>query len=170
MAELVPQYNHTFSTSHRCWFLSLYKDKYEYMGEFDLMDLAYRLDLGLYYWGVVRHPFEQGATALHTPPFATGQGFVFMLMSTYNRRFAQIARCRRRRKELGRLNRNHRSLITGFKIHRNDAIKLFGMLAEWALLELREGWRSWGESADDVTASHLPVQTKGTNEVTPAMA
>ena len=125
------------------------------------MDLAYRLDLGLYYWGVVRHPFEQGATALFTPPFATGRGLVFQIMSTYNRRFAQIARCRRRRKELGKQNRNHRSLITGFKIHRNDAIKLFGMLAEWALLELREGWRSWGESAEDVTASHLPVQVKG---------
>ncbi len=170
MAELVPQYNHTFSTSHRCWFLSLYKDKYEYMGEFDLMDLAYRLDLGLYYWGVVRHPFEQGATALHTPPFASGRGVVFQIMSTYNRRFAQIARCRRRRKELGKQNRNHRSLITGFKIHRNDAIKLFGMLAEWALLELREGWRSWGESAQDVAASHLPVQVKGASEVAAAGA
>jgi hypothetical protein len=90
-------------------------------------------------------------------------------MSTYNRRFAQIARCRRRMKELGKLNRNHRSLITGFKIHRNDAIKLFGMLAEWALLELREGWRSWGETAADVTASHLPAQPKATPEVAPAM-
>jgi hypothetical protein len=81
-------------------------------------------------------------------------------MSTYNRRFAQIARRRRRTKELGKKNRNNRSLITGFKIHRNDAIKLFGMLAEWAMLELREGWRSWGESTENVSASHLPVQPK----------
>ncbi|WP_395737016.1 NAD(P)/FAD-dependent oxidoreductase [Prosthecobacter sp.] len=160
MGEIVPQYNHTFSTSHRCWFRALYKDKYEYMGEFDLMDLAYRLDLGLYYWGVARHPFEQGDKALYVPPFATGEGFVYKIMSTYNRRFAQIARRRRRDKELGKTNRNNRSLIKGFKIHRNDAIKLFGMLAEWALLELREGWRSWGETAADVTASHLPEKPK----------
>jgi hypothetical protein len=58
------------------------------------------------------------------------------IFSTYNRRLAQFARCRRRRKELGKKNR---SRFTGFKIHCNDAIKLFGMLAEWALLELREG-------------------------------
>ena len=29
------------------------------------------------------------------------------------------------------------------------------MLAEWAWLELTEGWHSWGETAADVAASHL---------------
>jgi hypothetical protein len=28
--------------SHRSWFEALYKDKYEYVGEWDLMSLAFR--------------------------------------------------------------------------------------------------------------------------------
>ena len=46
------------------WFEAIYKDKYEYMGEFDLMSLAFRLDLGLYYLGIVSQPFKYGAKAL----------------------------------------------------------------------------------------------------------
>jgi len=128
------------------------------MGEFDLMDLAYRLDLGLYYWGVAAHPFRDGAKALYKPPFAPPDGrFVFKLMSTYTRRFAQIARYRRRTGTLGKKNRNHRSLISGFRLNGSDAIKLFPMLAEWAWLEIKEGWRSWGESPEDVVASRPTI-------------
>jgi flavin-dependent dehydrogenase len=156
MAEKIEKYNIAFSTCHRSWFNALYKDKYEYMGEYDLMDLAYRLDLGLYYWGVVAHPFSIGERALLKPPFAPPDGrTVYNLMSTYNRRFAQIARARRRRGELGRMNRANRSLIKGFRIEKEDAIQLPGMLWEWAKLELREGWRSWGETAREVEESHL---------------
>lgn len=161
--ELIQAHNTAFSVSHRSWFQALYKDKYEYMGEFDLMDLAYRLDLGLYYWGVACHPFQQGPRALLKPPFAPPDGrTVFKLMSTYNRRLAQIARSRRRRGALGKTNRNHRSLIKGFRIEKEDAFQLPGMLWEWARLELREGWRSWWETAEDVKASHLPIATKAT--------
>ena len=56
MAERIAQHNRDFAVSHRSWFEALYKDKYEYMGEWDLMSLAFRLDLGLYYLGVVRRP------------------------------------------------------------------------------------------------------------------
>ncbi len=51
IAERVEQHNAAFARSHRRWFEALYKDKYEYVGEFDLMSLAFRLDLGLYYFG-----------------------------------------------------------------------------------------------------------------------
>lgn len=165
MKERVERYNHAFAVSHRSWFVALYKDKYEYMGEFDLMSLAYRLDLGLYYWGVAAHPFRDGAKALYKPPFAPPDGrVVFKLMSTYNRRFAQIARRRRRTKALGKTNRNRRDLIKGFTLKRSNAILLFGMLAEWAWLELKEGWRSWGEKPEDVAASR-----RATPQTPPAM-
>jgi len=154
MTKEVPAYNTRFSVSHRSWFEALYKDKYDYMGEFDLMSLAYRLDLGLYYWGVVAHPFRKGAKALFKPPFAPPDGrIVYHLMSTYTRRFAQIARRRRRTGTLGRTNRNQRDLIPGFTIERNDAIKLFPLLAEWLKLEIMEGWRSWFETPEDVAAA-----------------
>lgn len=144
MANLVPQYNRDFGVSHRRWFTSLYKDKYEYMGEFDLMSLAFRLDLGLYYWGVVEVPFNDGEEALFAPPFSPPSGRLFAaLMGTYNRRFAKIARRRRRTGTLGPANAGNRCLIPGFMLKRSNMLTLFPMLAEWAWLELKEGWRSW---------------------------
>lgn len=171
MEDKIAQYNRAFSISHRSWFEALYKDKYEYMGEFDLMSLAYRLDLGLYYWGVVAHPFRDGPKALHKPPFAPPDGrFVYRLMSTYNRRFAQIARRRRRMGTLGQTNKGNRCLIPGYKIERNDAIKLFGLLFEWAVLEIKEGWRSWWETPEQVAAAHKAAAANGIGTAKPAPA
>lgn len=145
-ADTYEKYNRDFSVSHRRWFTALYKDKYEYMGEYDLMSLAFNLDLGLYYWGVVEVPFNMGETALHAPPFSPPSGKLFAaLMGTYNRRFAAIARRRRKEGRLGAMNRGHRHLIPGFKLNRGNMLRLFPMLARWGLLELREGWRSWGD-------------------------
>ena len=143
-SETLVKYNRDFSTCHRRWFESLYKDKYEYMGEFDLMSLAFRLDLSLYYWGVVEVPFTQGETALYVPPFSPPSGKIFAwLMSTYNRRFAQIARRRRATNTLGRTNKNQRCLIPGFTLARSDTLRIFPMMAEWIWLELKEGWKTW---------------------------
>ena len=106
MVERIVKYNRDFSVCHRRWFEALYKDKYEYMGEFDLMSLSFRMDLSLYYWGVVEGPFNRGETALFAPPFSPPSGVVFSkLMSTYNRRFAQMARSRRRRGVLGKMQK-----------------------------------------------------------------
>jgi len=143
--EAVVKHNRDFATCHRRWFTSVYRDKYHYMGEFDLMALAFRLDLSLYYWGVVEPPFREGETALHAPPFSPPSGRVFSgLMGLYNRRFAAIAKRRRRLGLLGRTNKDQRCLIPGFTLERKDMFRLFGMLGEWAMLELREGWKSWG--------------------------
>jgi hypothetical protein len=144
--ETYEKYNRDFSISHERWFKALYKDKYEYLGEYDLMGLAFNLDLGLYYWGVVEVPFNTGETALQIPPFSPPRGKIFStLMSTYNRRFSQIARRRRKEGRLGLMNCGNRNLIPGFKLNRSNMLRLFPMLARWAALELREGWRSWGD-------------------------
>ena len=72
------------------------------MGEYDLMRLAFLLDLGLYYLGIVSQPFKMGMKGLLAPPFSEPLSRpVFALMRTYNRRFAQIARRRRRLDLLG---------------------------------------------------------------------
>jgi hypothetical protein len=154
MAERIAKYNRDFAVSHRRWFESIYKDKYEYMGEFDLMSLAFRLDFGLYTWGVVHAPFTESEAALFEPPFSPPSGVVFAaLMSLYNRRFAQIARRRRRVNALGRTNRKQRCLIPGYLLKRSNTLRLLPLLARWAWLEVTEGWRSWFESAEDVEAS-----------------
>lgn len=154
MAERVHRYNRDFAVSHRRWFEALYRDKYEYMGEFDLLGLGFRLDLSLYYWGVVTPVFMEGEKALTAPPFSPPSGRLFgALMSTYNRRLSQIARRRRRLGMLGMMNKGKRKLIPGFTLARSDTLRLFPMLWEWLKLELREGWKSWGESLEQVDAS-----------------
>src|ERR1700730_14884928 len=139
MSALLERHNRDFAISHRCWFEAVYKDKYEYMGEFDLMSIALIFDLCLYYLGVASQPFRYGENALLVPPFL-GKGIapIFRFMQTYNRRFAEIARRLRKRRMLGKTNRAHRCLIPGFKLHSTNP-KLFAQgLAKWARVELGE--------------------------------
>ena len=150
MVQRIERYNRDFALSYRSWFESVYKDKYEYMGEWDLMSLAFRLDLGLYYLGIVSQPFKLGVKALLSPPFTTSLSRpVFHLMRTYNRRFAQIARRRRRMSALGKANRGQRCLIKGFTLSRSDIRLLFKPLFKWGWLELKEGWRSWWQPREN---------------------
>ncbi|HSI15011.1 MAG TPA: NAD(P)/FAD-dependent oxidoreductase [Chthoniobacter sp.] len=144
MADRITEHNRAFAVSHRSWFEAVYKDKYEYMGEWDLMSLAFRLDLGLYYFGIVSQPFKHGEKALLIPPFSVAVSRpVFRLMRAYNRRLAQMARRRRRDNALGKTNRGRRCLIPGFTLKGGDMLGLIGALAAWVRLEITEGWRSW---------------------------
>ena len=150
MAARIEKHNRDFTTSHDRWFSALYQDKYHYMGEYDLMELAFRMDLSLYYWGVVQPIFALGEEALLAPPFSPPSGKVFAaLIRTYNARFSAIAQRRRRLNQLGKMNDNRRSLIPGFTLARSDTRRIFGMLWEWARIEMKEGWRTWG--GDKVT-------------------
>ncbi len=69
LAQQIEHYNSVFSMSYHRWFQAVYQDKYEYMGEFDLMRLAFLLDLGLYYLGIVSQPFKKGIKGLLAPLF-----------------------------------------------------------------------------------------------------
>jgi flavin-dependent dehydrogenase len=148
LAQPIEHFNRVFSMSYHCWFQAVYQDKYEYLGEFDLMRLAFLLDLGLYYLGIVSQPFKKGVRGLLAPPFSEPLSRpVFRIMRAYNRRFAQIARRRRRLGLLGRTNRGQRCLANGFTLSRSDIRLIFKILLQWCCLELFEGWRSWGRSS-----------------------
>ena len=49
---------------------------------------------------------------------------------------------------MGLQNKGNRNLIPGFLLSRSNMLKLFPMLARWAALEVREGWRSWGDPTE----------------------
>jgi flavin-dependent dehydrogenase len=139
MSDLVDRHNRDFARSHRCWFEAVYKDKYEYMGEFDLMSTAFIFDLGLYYLGVASRPFKSGEKALLVPPFSeTAAGPIFRFMRAYNRRFAEIARRRRKRRTLGKTNRAQRCLIPGFALKSTNPKLFVQGFAKWARVELGE--------------------------------
>ena len=144
LAPLIEKHNDDFARSYARWFQAVYKDKYHYLGEFDLMQLAFRMDLGLYYLGIVSQPFKFGAASLRSPPFALPVSTpVFHLMRFYNRRLATIAHHRRHRGKLGRANASRRYLFKSFSISPKDLPRFFSAALQWLFLELAEGWRTW---------------------------
>jgi flavin-dependent dehydrogenase len=146
---LARKHNEDLNLCVRRWFDALYRDKYHYLGEFDLMKLAFRLDLGLYYWGVVDAVFADEESGFLTAPFThPATGPIAALMRTYNRRFAAIASRRRKLGILGRTNDRQRFLIPGFLLGRGEVRKVLPLLLDWAKLELTEGWKSWGKAAN----------------------
>lgn len=143
IASRVAKHNRDFAVSYQRWFEAVYQDKYEYMGDYDLMRLAFLLDLGLYYLGVAAQPFKRGVQALRETVFSTRPSVPFFyLMRLYNRRLASIARARKRRGAWGRHNDAHRFLFGGFTFARSSMTPVFKALVGWAFLELREGWFS----------------------------
>lgn len=145
-AMLAQKHNEDFGRSYRCWFNALYKDKYDYMGDFELMRTVFLLDLGLYYLGVAGLLYKQGAEALKLGVFITPPSRpVYRLMSAYNRRFAAMARMRRERGTFGRQNDRQRFLFGGYTFERDGANTkhLAKALLRWGWFEVTEGWRTW---------------------------
>jgi flavin-dependent dehydrogenase len=152
VAPRVERHNENFRISYERWFEALYRDKYYYMGDFELMTLAFRLDLGLYYLGIVTQPFKHGHRILETPPFAhPASKWPFKLMALYNRRFATIARDRHHRGVWGRHNDRRNFGFISYEFNRRLPVRVAGLLLLWVGLELREGWRTWFVSAPTST-------------------
>jgi flavin-dependent dehydrogenase len=144
IGERIERHNRDFSVCYQRWFEALYKDKYYYLGDYELMRLAFLLDLGLYYFGVASQPFRRGMKALKEPPFASDQARpAYYFMSLYNRRFARMARMRRLRGQWGRRNSHERFMFGGFTFSRSSAWPIVKAMAAWFWLEATEGWRSW---------------------------
>ncbi len=142
--DKVELHNRDFARSYTRWFEAIYRDKYEYFGEFDLVKLAFLMDLGFYYLGVAAQPFKRGEQALCEPLFSTTPSVPFYhLMRTYNRRFAQMARSRRAREKLGEKNDNRRFMFGGFTFAHSSSIPIVKAILGWAFLEISEGWRTW---------------------------
>jgi hypothetical protein len=140
----VARHNEHFGTSYRRWFDAIYRDKYYYMGDHELMTLAFRLDLGLYYFGVVSQPFKYGERALETPAFAGPYTrWPAALLALYNRRLAAMARSRLKRGTWGRRNANHYFPFISYQLDRRLIPRILWALTCWVGLELREGWRTW---------------------------
>ena len=166
VAPRVARHNADFLLSYERWFRALYRDKYYYMGDYDLMTLAFRLDLGLYYLGVVVQPFKHGKQMLEHPPFTHANAhWPFHLMEFYNRRFVAIAESRHRRGVYGRSNDRRFFGFISYEFNRRLPWRVTGLIALWLGLELREGWRSWfvqknpATDAAPLDAAPVPHQT-----------
>jgi flavin-dependent dehydrogenase len=158
LSPLLEKHNRDFSRSYARWFDAIYRDKYQYLGDFDLFKIAFKLDLGLYYLGIVSQPFKLGPKALLDPPFASaGSVPVYHLIRTYNRRLARIAQDRRARGVHGSMNTGGRVLLDGFTFSADNVRAIGASIARWLMLELREGWRTWFRRAEQLADPPAPA-------------
>jgi flavin-dependent dehydrogenase len=164
-ARLVARHNADFSRAYQRWFEAVYRDKYDYLGDFELCRLAFLLDLGFYYLGVVSQPFKRGAKALCEPLFSTAPSVpVYHLMRTYHRRFVRMAQSRRARGVWGRCNHGNRFLFGGYTFAPVSSWPLLRAMWEWGWLEVKEGWRTWFRRAS------APTRTRPAQAALPAPA
>jgi flavin-dependent dehydrogenase len=84
-----------YKRSYRLWFESLYKDKYFYMGDAELVRISFLMDLGTYFIGPVRLVYTDPDHEWTRLPYDGPMGNVFaMFMSFYNRRLVAMAKKR----------------------------------------------------------------------------
>jgi flavin-dependent dehydrogenase len=166
--KLIERHNRDFVRSYGRWFDAVYRDKYYVMGDYELMRLAFLLDLGLYYLGVASQPFKRGMLALKEPVFSTPPSVPFYhLMRTYARRLAAIGRSRRERGTWGRRNHARRFMFGGYTFEGKSSVPVLKALVSWGLLELREGWRTW--FAHRPVAEEKTTAAAETKEAKPAL-
>jgi hypothetical protein len=132
----IAEHNATFVRSYHRFFQSVYRDKYYYMGEQDLLSASFLMDTAQYYLFVVIPAYRVSKRFVGVPVLGPKQAFfIYHLMRAYNRRFKTIALARRRLGAEGR--RNHgRRLKPYFALDWAPVRMTLRGLRMWALAEL----------------------------------
>ncbi|MDP9254821.1 MAG: NAD(P)/FAD-dependent oxidoreductase [Verrucomicrobiota bacterium] len=115
VSDRLHYYNEQFPITYRSWFETLYKDKYYYMGDADLMSAALLLDVGTYFIGLVIPVYKNPEREFLRLPFEGRSGRWFAsMMKFYNRRLVRLARRRLATGYYGKRNTGWRELYDGF--------------------------------------------------------
>ena len=115
ISSAVDAYNFRWQDNFTKWFNGVYKNKYYYIGDAELMSTAFILDVSLYFIGPVRQAYSNISDRYTSPPYGGLPGdIVACIMRTYNRRFSIIAKKRIAAGTYGRRNENWRELYPGF--------------------------------------------------------
>jgi hypothetical protein len=115
VSERIRYYNEQYPTTYRFWFETLYKDKYFYMGDAELMSAALLLDVGSYFVGLVTPVYKNPEGEFVRLPFEGTPGrIVASMMSFYNRRLVALAKRRHATGRFGAANAGWRELYDGF--------------------------------------------------------
>ena len=137
VAEQLEHYNKQYPIMYRSWFESLYRDKYYYMGDAELMSAALLLDVASYYFGLVIPAYKNPEKAFAELPFSGRPGRVAArIISFYNRRLVALGKRRRATGYFARRNGGWRELYDGFVPDRRVASLLRKGLGKWLKAEL----------------------------------
>jgi flavin-dependent dehydrogenase len=106
----IAEHNEIFLRSYRRFFDSIYRDKYYYMGEHDLLSASFLVETAQYYIFVVIPAYRVFGKFHWMPVLGPKPAFIsYHLMRIYNRRFKTIALARREMGEAGRRNDGRRT-------------------------------------------------------------
>ncbi|MBV6498648.1 MAG: hypothetical protein CJBNEKGG_00876 [Prosthecobacter sp.] len=84
-----------YKRSYRLWFESLYKGKYHYLGDAELVRISFIMDLGTYFVGPVRLVYDSPDYEWTRLPYDGPAGNLFAkFMTFYNRRLVAMAKKR----------------------------------------------------------------------------
>jgi flavin-dependent dehydrogenase len=109
IAARIVEHNEAFTRSYTRFFRSIFKDKYYYMGEADLLGAAMILDTAHYYIFVVIPAYRIAKKFVWMPVLGPKPAFFsYHFIRFYHRRFKSIALARRAAGEAGTRNDGHR--------------------------------------------------------------
>ena len=115
ISEARTRYNELYQEQFHTWFESIYKDKYYYLGDAELMTVAFYLDIGAYFLGPVRQAYSNHPRRYSALPYAGPIGRFFgKFMRCYNARLAAIAKRRVANGSYGLHNLDSRLFLPGF--------------------------------------------------------
>lgn len=111
----IAHYNEQYPIMYRLWFETLFKDKYYYIGDAELMSAAFLLDVASYYFGLVIPAYRNPEKAFLELPFQGRPGRIAAgVIKFYNRRLVALAKRRIATGYFAKHNAGWRELYDGF--------------------------------------------------------
>src|ERR1700682_2277356 len=163
VADRLRYYNEQYPVTYRYWFESLYKDKYYYMGDAELMSAALLLDCSGYYLGLVRASYRDPEREFLNLPFSgLGGRLAASMMTFYNRRLVALAKRRWAKGCYGRRNAGWRELYDGFVPDARIRKQIWHGLRRW--------WKCGPINLGLVFVSTTPEPVTRSSAATPAEA
>jgi flavin-dependent dehydrogenase len=135
IAARIVEHNEAFVRSYARFFRSIFKDKYYYMGEADLLAAAMILDTAHYYIFVVIPAYRIAKKFVWMPVLGPKPAFFsYHFIKFYHRRFKAIALARRAAGEAGARN-NGRRIKAYFNLNLSPAHMFLRGVKLWAFAE-----------------------------------
>jgi hypothetical protein len=135
-SDALARHNREFTVGFSRWFEALYLDKYYVIGDAELMEIALRVEVSLYYLGILTGPYRRGEAGLDVP-FSHPLSLPFYhLMSFISRRLASVGRARMAAGTWGRRNAGRQVYLPGFRLGPRMIKYLPGALLRLARVEL----------------------------------
>ncbi|MFU8893154.1 MAG: NAD(P)/FAD-dependent oxidoreductase [Luteolibacter sp.] len=157
--ETIAFRNQEFKRSYFDWFNALYKDKYWYLGDAELMHAAFLMDIGTYFIGPVRSVYEDEDAEFSRMPYYGPAGKFFAgFMAFYNRRFVCLAKKKITAGTYGSKNLDQAYLITkSFNPDFSSFKAILKGMKAWLKIEIKHAFTPAAKDvAEPSAATPLP--------------